>query len=599
MTKILVIEDDLAIREIINDILSLVNFEVIEAENGQQGVEIAFSTLPDLIICDIMMPRLDGYGVLQKLQHYPETESIPFIFLTAKGTPLSIRKGMNLGADDYLTKPFSEDGLLQAITTRLKKRASVKQLYINELQQAEEKLDFILRHDPLTNLPNQLLLREIFEEIVSKNNLECPTSSAPRQTSPNSKIEENLNSKYIPVFSIGLDRFRRINETLGYHLGDLLLKAAAKRLTRCINKRGAIARLSGDEFVIILNPVVYKHDAAQIAQEILNTFAQSFIINNHEIFISLSIGIACYPRDSNKLEELLQKSNLTMKRVKQRGGMSFDFYSVLIQKTLVSNCLDLEADLRHALKRNELQVYYQPQVSLKTGKVVGAEALVRWLHPKRGSVSPGIFIPIAEETGVIESIGEWVLRTACQQYKTWQESGLFLMKIAVNLSGRQFNQKDLTLWLDRILQEIGFDSKSLELELTESILVENPAVSVLKLRGIKALGVKIAIDDFGTGYSSFSYLQQFPFDVLKIDQCFVASIDRNSKNAEITKAIISLAHHLNLMVVAEGVETQEEFSFLQQHNCDEMQGFLFSRPIQASEFENLVRSQSYLVKSKV
>ncbi|WP_013324043.1 EAL domain-containing response regulator [Gloeothece verrucosa] len=583
VTTILVIEDDEIIRDIINDILSLVGFDVIEATNGQQGLEIALSTYPDLIICDIMMPQLDGYGVLQALQCHSTTESIPFIFLTAKGTPVNIREGMDLGADDYLTKPFSEEGLLKAVTTRLKKRASIELQYINKIQEIQNKLEFLLHHDPLTNLPNQLLLRKFFQEFISKQK-----SS---QTAKDTQTPDNKNQSFIPILSIGLDRFERIHESFGYEISDILLKLVAQRLVSCVHKQGIIARLSEDEFVIILNPVVDKHFASQIAEHIINTFSHPFMIESQEVFITLSLGIVIYPRDSQKLQELIQKSKAIMKRVKQMGGNSYEFYSRLIEKNVVSDYLDLETDLRHALERNEFEVYYQPKVSCETGKIVGAEALCRWNNPKRGMVSPGIFVPIAEEIGLIEPLGEWVLRTACKQAKDWQKKGLNPIKIAVNISARQFNQKNLALWLSNILEEINFNGQLLELELTESMLLENPSISVLKLRGLKTLGVKIAIDDFGTGYSSLSYLQQFPFDILKIDRCFVKNIDQNVKNAEITKALISLAHHLNLVVVAEGVETKPELSFLKTYNCDEIQGFLFSRPLPASEFERLATGE--------
>ncbi|ACK70452.1 response regulator receiver modulated diguanylate cyclase/phosphodiesterase [Gloeothece citriformis PCC 7424] len=589
MAKILVIEDELSIRELINELLTLAEYEVIEAENGSQGIELALTTLPDLILCDIMMPYKNGYEVLQQLQSYPETESIPFIFLTAKGTKVDFREGMSLGADDYLAKPFSEDDLLQAINTRLKKRASIEKRYLIQLTQTQEQLDYLLHHDPLTSLPNQLSLREIFNTIISQINISLSLSENSNSENP---------SQFIPILTLGLDRFRRINESFGYNLGDLVLKIAAQYLSQCINNQGSLARLNGDEFAILLKATQDKEIVANYAQKLLKLFSQPLLINEQEIFLSLSIGISFYPEDGSTLETLLQKANSAMKRAKYLGGDRYEFYPKCYQKIPSPDYLELEADLRHALERNELEVHYQPRLSLSSGEIVGAEALTRWYHPRRGLVSPGIFIPIAEETGLIEPIGEWVLRTACEQSKIWQEKGLGLIRVAVNLSGRQFNQLNLSQWVAKILRETKINSHLLELELTESILVENASESIQKLNDLKTLGVKIAIDDFGTGYSSLSYLQQFPFDILKIDRCFVRNIDQNSKNAAITQAIIFLAHQLGLTVVAEGIETKSELSFLQNHQCDEMQGYLFSRSVKASEFEHLVQSRKNLLKLK-
>ncbi len=580
MTKILVIEDESPIRELITELLNLSNFKVIEAENGEEGVELAIAHLPDLIICDIMMPKLDGYGVLRKLQRHQLTEPIPFIFLTAKGTQSDMREGMNLGADDYLIKPFTEDELILAVATRLKKKAAAQQRYATELKQATAKLSYLAYHDALTDLPNQLSLRETFTKTIRQI---TPTQATLKPTN------NSLSSELIPVISINLDRFSRINETFGYDTGDSLLRMVAKRISKAVGDCGTIARLSGDEFAIIGSPVSSKHGINKITESILTLFATPFNFNGQEIFISLSIGSAFYPHDGYTLEPLLEKAKKARERVKELGGNKAEVYTVILQKNTPRDYLELERDLRHALERNELTVYYQPQISLKTGQIVGAEALCRWYHPLRGTVSPGLFIPIAEETGLIEPIGEWVLHQACRQAKIWQNLGLGDIKLSVNISGRQFNHLNLVHWLDKILRETGTDSKLIQLELTESVLVANTSLSVRKLNSLKSLGVTIAIDDFGTGYSSLGYLHQFPFNTLKIDRSFVHQIHLNAKNAAITQASISLAHELDLNVIAEGVETQSELSFLLDNKWDQIQGYLFHHPVEPAEFQELVR----------
>lgn len=568
MTKILVIEDEELVRENILELLDAEGLEGIGAENGRIGVDLAREQKPDLILCDVMMPGLDGYGVLSALRQNPGLATIPFIFLTAKAAKADFRQGMELGADDYLTKPFTRAELLGAIATRLRKQAAVQDFYNSELQEAKEQLDYLVYHDSLTGLPNQLSLREQFQQVQ-------PTDSDP--------------PKAIAILCLDLDRFNQINDNLGHAFGDLVLQAVAQRLTACVGSENIVARLNADQFAIILATTQHKKEAVQVAQTILESISQTFALGGEEIFMTASIGIALYPRDGKEIEQLLNCANKAMVQAKQQGGDQYQLYSAV--STLgSSDRLALQTSLRHALEREELQVYYQPQVNLQTGQIMGTEALVRWQHPERGFVSPARFIPIAEETGLIVAIGEWVLQTACQQTKRWQMAGFPNLRVAVNLSGRQFNQVDLRHKLVRILTETGLHARYLELELTESILVENTEVAIRRLNALKALGVEIAIDDFGTGYSSLSYLQQFPFDTLKIDQCFIRNIMANSSNAAITRAIIQMAKSLNLKLIAEGVETETELSFVAQHQCDGMQGYLFSPPLPAKGFEALLTS---------
>jgi EAL domain-containing protein (putative c-di-GMP-specific phosphodiesterase class I) len=397
MKKILVIEDDRVIRENILKLLKAEGFDVTGAENGELGLNAAVSSLPDVILCDVMMPQLDGYGVLAALRSHPVTATVPFVFLTGKADRSEVRQGMELGADDYLTKPFTKAELVGAISSRLKKQAAFVEQQHNLRSQSNE-----------------------------------------------------------------------------------LLQEAADKLDQ------------------------------------------------------------------------------------------------------------IKTSLCDALEREEFQVYYQPQVNVQTGKIMSAEALIRWLHPEKGLISPAEFIPDAEETGFIIQLGEWVLQTACRQMQVWQNAGFSLQQVAVNLSPRQFHQPELSSRVAKILAEIGLAPSSLELELTESLMVEDAESAIATLQQLKDLGVSISIDDFGTGYSSLSYLTQYPFDVLKIDRCFISNITDGCTNAAIVKAIIEMAHSLCLEVIAEGVETEAEKDFLWRYECDAMQGYLFSPPVPAADFEKLL-----------
>ncbi|MGB2925690.1 MAG: EAL domain-containing protein [Limnothrix sp.] len=574
MTTILVIEDDDIVRKLIRKILRQEGYEVLEAGDGQAGSELALSNRPDLIICDVMMPKMNGYQVLEKLQGDRQTETIPFIFLTAKSEKRDMRQGMQLGADDYLTKPFTKNELLGAITARLSKLSSIQKQYVEQIEESQLKLRQLAGKDSLTQLPNQLALRDIFNNVVQH-----------KLRSPEEGGKARLQKNVISIFCISLERFSRISETFGYDLANSLVLAIAERLRTTINSSGSVVRLSGNDFCVILNPLEHKQEITNIAQSLIDAFKQPFALDNQEIFIAISVGIALYPRDNLEIGELLQSANKAMLQSRNLGGNQFQLFTAALNVGK-SNLVTLETDLRYALERKEFEVHYQPKMDLQSGKITGAEALLRWYHPQRGAVSPAQFIPLAEETGLIEEIGEFVLNQACRQLKSWQNHGLKTFKMSVNLSARQFNQLNLHQRLSRILIENDIESQDLELELTESTLVQNAEVAVRRLKALKTLGISIAIDDFGTGYSSLSYLQQFPFDKLKIDRSFVHNIHMNKSNSAIITAIISMAHQLGLKVIAEGVENQSELDFLKRHECDELQGFLFSYPVSAQEFES-------------
>ena len=568
MNKILVIEDEEPVLAGMSALLTAENFDVIGAENGKVGVKLAIKNQPDLIICDVTMPELDGYGVLRELRQNPATAMIPFIFLTAKSTKSDLRQGMELGADDYLTKPFTRDELLGAIAARFKKHTVMFEHYSTELKHTEEKVNHLVYYNNLTDLPNRLSLQEQFYQAIAH-------------------IDKLPSQSSISILSISLDRFSRVNDFLGYTLGDLLLKSVAERLTMCVSSGDFVAHLQADIFAIILLTDDKTKSDVGVIHDILNTISQPFMLEGHEVFITASIGISRYPSDGGDIDTLIKNASLATFGAKKQGGNTYQFYTSDMQADSVDQ-LALESSLRRALEREEFQVYYQPQVELKTGNIVGVEALIRWQHPELGLISPATFIPLAEETGLIMPIGEWVLKTACAQTKAWQTAGFSSLRVAVNLSCRQFNQANLGESIVEILNNTGLAPQFLELEITESVLTQNESAAIKTLNKLKLLGIEISIDDFGTGYSSLSYLKKFPFSTLKIDRSFIRNINTDARCKNITMAIIQMSQKLNLKVIAEGVEAAEEVCFLCQHDCDEVQGYLFCRPVPPEELEKLL-----------
>ncbi|QEK12413.1 EAL domain-containing protein [Crassaminicella thermophila] len=434
---------------------------------------------------------------------------------------------------------------------------------ITERKQYEEMIKYQAFYDSLTDLPNRLLLKERITFEISH--------------------AKHTNQK-LAVMYLDLDRFKLINDTLGHDTGDKLLKEIAGRLKSCIGEDDTVARLGGDEFVILLQGIKHEEKVAKIANKILEGIRQPLIIDNHELYITISIGVAIYPDDGEDDETLLTNADVAMYRAKEKGKNNFQLYTSSLNDKALER-LALENSLRRALEYKEFVVYYQPKVNTKTEKIIGMEALIRWQHPKWGLVPPQKFIPLAEETGLIVPIGEWVLRTACAQNKALQNAGLPPLTVAVNLSARQFELQDLTKMVSKILEETGLEPKYLELEITESIAMKNIEHTLKMINELKDMGVKFSIDDFGTGYSSLSQLNSFAINKLKIDKSFVSKIDGKKGNSIIASTVLALGKSLELGVVAEGVETKEQVEFLKQNDCDEMQGYFFGKPMSNEDFE--------------
>jgi diguanylate cyclase (GGDEF)-like protein/PAS domain S-box-containing protein len=446
---------------------------------------------------------------------------------------------------------------------------------VTERQRAEETIRYQSLHDLLTGLPNRML----FNERLSL-----------------SLVSARQSQSTLAVMFLDLDRFKTINDTLGHALGDRLLQSVTERMICCLGEDDTVARWGGDEFTLLMPQIRCKEDATKIAQKILEALKPEFYLEGHYLHISSSIGIALYPSDGTDAETLLRNADAALYRAKEQGRNNYQFYNPAMNSQH-SELLVLENDLHHALERKEFVVYYQPQVNTTTGEITHVEALLRWQHPKFGLVSPGTFIPLAEETGLIVPIGEWVLKTACAQNKAWQDAGIAELQVAVNLSARQFQQPDLVKMVTKVLEETGLEAQSLELEITETIAMQNVEFTRKTLSELHAMGVYISLDDFGTGYSSLTYLKKFPFHTLKIDKSFVRDLTTDPNDAAIITAIAALGKVLNLRLVAEGVETEAQKDFLQNLQCEQMQGYFFWRPQAAEDITKILeKSFSKIVK---
>jgi diguanylate cyclase (GGDEF)-like protein/PAS domain S-box-containing protein len=447
---------------------------------------------------------------------------------------------------------------------------------LSQNKQTQEKLNHLAYHDALTDLPNQVLFKDRLKQAIALS---------------------RRNDQMQAVLLLNLDRFKTINDSLGYTAGDRLLQSVAQRLTSCVRESDTVARFGGDEFAVLLTQIPRAQDAANVARAIKAALDQAFIFEDQEIFVSSSIGISMYPHDGRDTAGLLKTAGVALDRAKTQGGNNFHFYTAG-GTTRALKQLVLENNIRPGIERSEFFVHYQPQVDVRGFHLVGMEALVRWQHPSLGLLYPSEFVTIAEETGLIIALGDFVMRAACAQNKAWQDKGLTPMRVSVNFSARQFQQSTFITDVAHILKETNLDPRWLELELTESSIMKDPEQAIEKLHELKLMGISVAIDDFGTGYSSLNYLKRFPIDTLKIDKTFVSDVCKDPHDTAIVRAIINLGHALDLMVVAEGVETKEQLQYLSALECDVVQGFLFSKALSPKAFEDLLIEQRKVTAGK-
>ncbi|MDH5570515.1 MAG: EAL domain-containing protein [Gammaproteobacteria bacterium] len=450
---------------------------------------------------------------------------------------------------------------------------------ITERVEAEEIIRFQAYHDMLTRLPNRTLLKDRLNQAITY---------------------AKRNKRKLAVMFLDLDRFKVVNDTLGHIIGDQLLQAVSVRLKKCLREGDTLARIGGDEFTLLLPEVHGKKDSALIAQKIINALKKPFTIDAHEFYISTSIGIAHYPDDGISMDTLIKHADIAMYHVKGNGKDGYQFYTDDMNE-IYNNHMSLENDMRRALENDQFKIHYQPQVNIETDEIFAMEALIRWEHPQRGIISPCDFISLAEETGLIQPIGEWVLKNACMELKRWRDAGLTTIRIAINLSSCQLSQRDIVTTIIDVLEENNIPGDMLEIEITENVLMKDIENAVIKLKQLSKHGIKIAIDDFGTGYSSLSYLKKLPIDTLKIDRSFIHDMQNSEEDSSIIKAIIAMAKGLNLNIISEGVETEEQLQQLREWRCKNMQGFLFSKPITDKAAIDLLKSshlQGYKLASQ-
>ena len=480
--------------------------------------------------------------------------TIESVFVTSDGREIHVEGSITCGLKEG--EPVALWGIWRDITER---------------KQYQAKLYKLAHHDNLTGLPNRILFIDRLKQAMAL---------------------ANRHKKLAALLFLDLDRFKVINDTLGHPLGDKLLQAAARRLTSCIRETDSLARFGGDEYTIILGDLERVEDAERVAHKILGGLAKPYHIDGHELFVTASIGISSFPRDSEELDNLIKKADIAMYHAKKQGGSRYLLYDPAMDEHAHKR-LVLENNLRKALEKDEFLLYYQPKVNIATNSITAMEALLRWDHPQFGLVSPNDFIPLAEETGLILPIGAWVLEKACRQNLEWQESGLPKMRVAVNLSGCQLQQKNFLEMVKATLEKTGLDPRHLELEITETVIMQHPDFIIRILSELQEMGIHISVDDFGTGYSSLAHLKRFSVNTLKIDKSFVQDVESSRTDAAIATAIIAMGNSLNLKVIAEGVETEGQYCFLQKTMCDEVQGYLVSRPLPAGKVADFVRSRRW------
>ena len=715
---ILTIDDEDQIRNSFRLFLEDHDFDVVEAKNGHEGLDIFRREKPDLVLCDLRMPEMDGLEVLQTIKS--ESPDTPIVVVSGTGIIGDAIAAIRRGAWNYLLKPIQDMSvLLHAINQELERarliienrayqehleeevtrRTAALQKAINDLNESHLKLrkseetyrsifenlqdvyiefvsnDVILEISPSISLiscfkreellgtkiedlfPHSEERDELFQHLDQKghirdfeihlrdkNHLEIPCSLNasyqggerhnankicatlrditerkqaearieylayydPLTELPNrrlllNRLEQNISrarryGHYGAMLFLDLDRFKNINDSLGHPTGDELLKQVAERLTTDMRAEDTVSRLGGDEFVFLLSDLGNDSGTAAAAaqhkaESIKERLTAQYVVRDNILHITPSIGVAMFPSANGTYEtgsDILRYADTAMYRAKDDGRDTIRFFLPSMQAA-ADYRLALEKELRHAIERNELSLYFQPQVDYH-GKILGAEALIRWIHPTKGFISPGVFIPIAEASGLILPIGEWVLSTACQHLNKWNNQGLGLTHLAINVSPRQFRQPEFVGQVEAILKATGADPTMLCFEITEGLVIDNIIDTIEKMQGLKKLGLQLSIDDFGTGYSSLTYLKKMPLDILKIDQSFVRDIETDANDAAIVATIIAMAKHLSLKVIAEGVETRPELDFLNQNGCAVFQGYLFSKPIPDHQFIELLQN---------
>lgn len=598
--RVLVVDGTYAIRSEIRSRLECEEIDVVEAGSGRDALEFIYSELPDLVLLDMAMADMDGLAVLKTLRLSYSKLQLPIILFSSRDTPEGILQALDFGANDCITKPINYDLLWARTSNQLMQKIAsdyyhasqeklerqVKQKtselhYSNqkleiEIQEriiAEDRLMKVSNYDSLTGLPNRALAMEYLEKTLVK--------------------VKGTTLKPCIAF-LDIDNFKYVNDTLGHACGDKLLREVTSRLSLCVLETDTLARLGGDDFLLILDDFdggsYHSREIGLrlVSESIIESFSKPFQIDGQEIIVSPSMGFAIYPKDGQDGSTLMRNADAAMYRAKNDGKNTYCFYTPEMTEKAKMR-INIESQLRYAQERGELSLNYQPIVDATSGKIMKAEALLRWSNSELGRVDPEYFISIAEETGLIVPIGEYVIRVACQQIKKWRNSGWGDMCVTVNVSSRQFRpDSNLTDCIEKALKANSLPGDALQLELTEGILMRESDATDETMKTLNDMGIKLLIDDFGTGYASLSYLQRYPFVSLKIDRSYINNVLTSEQDAKLVKAVISMANSLDITVVSEGVETKEQLEFLLDANCKYAQGYYFSRPVKADDFDNLL-----------
>ncbi|KQB54401.1 diguanylate phosphodiesterase [Pseudomonas endophytica] len=585
---LLIVDDDECIRELLEELLEDQGYNTLSASSGEMALMMIANQPPDLILLDAMMPGMDGYQVARELKSNLLTANIPIIMLSGLSEPSARLIGLEAGAEEVLSKPVVSAELwlrvrnllrLKAFgdyqvvhTLMLEQQLQKRTIDVERFQSAmgsDERLLKMANYDPLTRLPNRNLFYTTLQMGLT---------------------QAALRGWQLAVCTVDLNDFNSFNEIWGHLIGDQVLVEFSARLASCLNVSDTLGRMDGHELALILMIRKGQSGPKQIVERIREELREPFKVHEQEVTMTASIGIALYPDDGIDAQRLIKQAKTAMTRAKQAGRDTYRFYTAQMNVEVQAR-QELETALREAVRKKAFELYYQPKIDLNDGTICGVEALLRWPRPGLPSVSPAVFVPILEEMGLISEVGQWVIASVCKQIAQWQRLGLRLAQVAVNVSAQQITEGDLVESIQRALNEHQIESKWLELELTESSLMVNTPETIASLLALREMGLKIAIDDFGTGYSSLAYLSRFPIDKLKIDIAFIREVPHNPQDAAITRTIIELAHSLNLQVIAEGVETDEQLEFLTDNGCDQVQGYLFSRPLPTQELELLLREQ--------
>ena len=585
---LLIVDDDEAIRKLLAIMLEDQGYQTLSAPSGEMALAMVARQPPDLILLDAMMPGMDGYQVARHIKANVATANIPIIMLSGLSEQSARLSGLEAGAEEVLSKPVVNDELWLKVRNLLRLKAFgdhqvVHTLMLEQQLQkrtidverfrsamgSDERLLKMANYDPLTGLPNRNLFYTTLQMGLT---------------------QAELRGWQLAVCTVDLNDFKSFNDVWGHLIGDQVLAEFCRRLSNCLNVSDTLGRMDGHELALILMIRKGQTGPKQIVDRIREVLREPFRVQEQDVTLTASIGIALYPDDGADAERLIKQASTAMNRAKQAGRDTYRFYTVQMNVEVQAR-QELETALRDAVRKQAFELYYQPKISLRDGTLCGVEALLRWHRPGLPSVAPSVFVPILEDMGLISTVGQWVIASVCKQIACWQRSGLGVSQVAVNVSAQQIAEGDFVQDIQRSLDEHQIEAKWLELELTESSLMFNTPETIASLLALRDLGLKISIDDFGTGYSSLAYLSRFPIDKLKIDIAFIREVPHNAQDAAITRTIIELAHSLNLQVIAEGVENCEQLAFLTENGCDQVQGYLLSRPLPTKELETLLREQ--------